>query len=141
VRRIAELDSVRGLAIVAVLVFHANRTWLPFGWAGVELFYVLSGYLITSIVLVHGDSPRFLRNFYVRRGLRTWPIYYLLIAVIVALSPWLARRFFWTRLPYVLTYTPGLSRLWGESDPRFSMYLAHTWSLAIEEQFYQNWPL
>src|SRR5262245_4877090 len=78
--RVAELDSVRGLAALAVLVYHANSAWLPFGWAAVDLFFVLSGYLITSIIVRNGDSAGFLRNFYVRRGLRTWPIYYLLIA-------------------------------------------------------------
>ncbi|MFI5456616.1 MAG: acyltransferase family protein [Isosphaerales bacterium] len=138
--RIAELDSVRGLAALAVLIYHANRAWLPFGWAGVDLFFVLSGYLITSIILKNGGSAGFLRNFYVRRGLRTWPIYYLLIGILIVLSPFLARRFFWSGLPYVLTYTQGLPRLWSGTASRFSMYLAHAWSLAIEEQFYLLWP-
>jgi peptidoglycan/LPS O-acetylase OafA/YrhL len=61
--RVAELDSVRGLAAVAVLIFHANPAWLPFGWAAVDLFFVLSGYLITSIIIRNGEAAGFLRNF------------------------------------------------------------------------------
>jgi peptidoglycan/LPS O-acetylase OafA/YrhL len=128
------------LAALAILVFHANPAWLPFGWAAVDLFFVLSGYLITSIILRDGQGAGFLRNFYVRRGLRTWPIYYLLIAVIVALSPILPRECSWSGLPYALTYTQGLPRLWSGTAWRFSVYLGHTWSLAVEEQFYLIWP-
>jgi len=138
--RIAELDSLRGLAALAVIVFHANEAWLPFGWAAVDLFFVLSGYLITSIILRQGGTPGFLRNFYLRRGLRTWPIYYLLIAIVIVLNPVLARRCDWSRLPIALTYTQGLTRLWGGSANPFSPYLIHTWTLAIEEQFYLIWP-
>ena len=138
--RVAELDSLRGLAAVAVIIFHANEGWLPFGWAGVDLFFVLSGYLITSIILRQGGMPGFLRNFYLRRGLRTWPIYYLLIAIVIVLSPLLARRTHWSRLPIALTYAQGLTRLWGGSANAFSPYLTHTWTLAIEEQFYLIWP-
>jgi peptidoglycan/LPS O-acetylase OafA/YrhL len=138
--RIAELDSVRGFAALGVIVFHANPAWLPFGWAAVDLFFVLSGYLITSIIVRNGDSPGFLRNFYVRRGLRTWPIYYLLIAVLIVLSPLLSRTCSWPELPFALTYTQGLPRLWGRAILPFSPYLAHAWSLAIEEQFYLVWP-
>src|SRR5262249_4984586 len=71
--RVAELDSLRGFAALAVIVFHANPQWIPFGWAAVDLFFVLSGYLITSIILANGGASGFLRNFYIRRGLRTWP--------------------------------------------------------------------
>src|ERR1022692_2310156 len=89
--RVGELDSLRGLAALAVIIFHAKEAWLPFGWAAVDLFFVLSGYLITSIILRQGGTPGFLRNFYIRRGLRTWPIYYLLIAVVIVLSPEIGR--------------------------------------------------
>jgi len=138
--RIAELDALRGLAALAVVIFHANPAWLPMGWAAVDLFFVLSGYLITSIIMRDGDSPRFLRTFYFRRGLRTWPIYYLIIAVVIALSPVLRRPAYWPGLPYLLTYTQGLPRAWSGSATPFSTYLGHTWTLAIEEQFYLLWP-
>lgn len=138
--RIVELDSVRGLAAVAILIFHANPAWLPFGWAAVDLFFVLSGYLITSIVIRNGGEDGFLKNFYVRRGLRTWPIYYLSIALLIALSPVLEQSFRWGALPYVLTYTQGVPWPWSEGGGRWSEYLEHTWSLAAEEQFYLFWP-
>ena len=138
--RIVELDSLRGFAAIAVMIFHVREAWLPFGWAAVDLFFVLSGYLITTIILRQGERPGFLSNFYVRRGLRTWPIYYLLIAIVIFLYPVLPRAFEWSQLPYSLTYTQGLSRLWGGSPTAFCPYLAHTWTLAIEEQFYLAWP-
>jgi peptidoglycan/LPS O-acetylase OafA/YrhL len=122
------------------MIFHVREAWLPFGWAAVDLFFVLSGYLITSIILREGAGPGFLGNFYVRRGLRTWPIYYLLIAIVIVLYPVLPRRFDWSQLPFALTYTQGLSRLWGGSSGPLNLYLTHTWSLAIEEQFYLIWP-
>jgi peptidoglycan/LPS O-acetylase OafA/YrhL len=138
--RLAELDSLRALAALAVVIFHTNASWLPFGWAAVDLFFVLSGFLITSIILRHGDSPLFLRHFYLRRGLRTWPIYYLLVSLVCLASPILARPCVWSSLPFTLTYTQGLSRVWPAAAEAFSRYLAHTWSLAIEEQFYLIWP-
>ena len=138
--RIIELDSLRAMAALAVITFHTNSSWLPFGWAAVDLFFVLSGYLITSIILDHGGSAGFLRSFYVRRGLRTWPVYYLVVAFLCCVSPLLARPCLWPSLPFTLTYTQGLTRIWPASGVPFSRYLAHTWSLAIEEQFYLVWP-
>ncbi len=138
--RVAELDSLRGMAALAVLVFHARASWLPGGWAAVDLFFILSGYLITSIIIRDGDTPGFLGNFYIRRSLRTWPIYYLVIALLAALSPVLVRKFHWAGLPFALSYSQGLPRLWSGSAGHFTVYLGHTWTLAIEEQFYLLWP-
>ena len=138
--RVVELDSVRALAALAVIIFHTNSTWLPFGWAAVDLFFVLSGYLITSIILRHGGSPGFLRSFYFRRGLRTWPIYYLLLLFLIVMAPVLKRPCIWSSLPHALTYTQGLTRIWQSAVDPFSPYVRHTWSLAIEEQFYLIWP-
>jgi len=67
-RRIAELDAVRGLASLMILVYHFYARKLPFGWAAVDLFFVLSGFLITSIILANQGGPSFLRTFYIRRG-------------------------------------------------------------------------
>ena len=88
---IRELDGIRGLAAVAIVVFHAQPDWLPLGWAAVDLFFGLSGFLITSIVLKHGQSPGFLRQFYLRRGLRIWPIYYLTLLGFIVFAHHLPR--------------------------------------------------
>jgi peptidoglycan/LPS O-acetylase OafA/YrhL len=138
--RVDELDALRGLAALAIVVYHWKANRLPFGWAAVDLFFVLSGYLITGIILRHGASPGFLPRFYLRRGLRVWPIYDLTVAALVAAGPWLARPHYWRGLPYVLTFTQGVPLAWGGDAPVFSWYLVHTWTLAIEEQFYLVWP-
>jgi peptidoglycan/LPS O-acetylase OafA/YrhL len=133
-RRIAELDGVRGLAAVSIVVYHIFWTRLPWGWAGVDVFFVLSGCLITTIVLEHGGSPQFLSTFYARRGLRIWPIYYLLLLLLVL---------FWNGEPgslgYYLTFTQRIPYYWGGAMPDWTG-IAHTWTLALEEQFYLVWP-
>lgn len=133
-RRIAELDGLRGAAAVMIVCYHMFMNRLPWGWAAVDVFFVLSGYLITAIVLEHGKSWRFLLPFYARRGLRTWPIYYLAI-VILALC-WLDDP---AALTYYLTYTQQAPRYWGGETPGW-VAMQHTWTLALEEQFYLIWP-
>ena len=139
-RRVPELDSLRGLAALAIVIYHADPRIIPFGWAAVDLFFVLSGYLITSIILRHGSTPGFLVNFYVRRGLRVWPIYFLLIGLLVALNPLLYTPCDWRALGFVLTFTQGIQHYWSNHVTHFSDYFSHTWTLAIEEQFYLIWP-
>jgi peptidoglycan/LPS O-acetylase OafA/YrhL len=139
-KRVAELDSLRGLAALAVVVYHLRSTLLPWGWAAVDLFFVLSGYLITAIILKHGSSRGFFLRFYMRRGLRVWPIYFLTVGLIMACAPVLYSRCDWRGLPYVLTFTQNISYYWSNQSPLFSPYLGHTWTLAIEEQFYLLWP-
>jgi peptidoglycan/LPS O-acetylase OafA/YrhL len=138
---VPELDGLRGLAALGIVLFHSNPKRLPCGWAAVDLFFVLSGYLITSIILVHGSRPGFLRSFYVRRGLRIWPIYFLTIGLFVLLDPWLPAPQNFAALPFDLTYTQNVPAYWTDQLPTFSRYLRHTWTLAIEEQFYLIWPL
>jgi peptidoglycan/LPS O-acetylase OafA/YrhL len=138
--RIVELDGIRGLAAVAIVIFHARPDWLPFGWAAVDLFFGLSGFLITSIILEHGQTPGFLRQFYLRRGLRIWPIYYITIFGFIVFRHHLPQRCDWSGLWYYLTYTQDLSLYWSNTASRFHSFLDHTWSLAIEEQFYLLWP-
>ena len=73
-RRIAEFDGLRGLAAVVVVAYHLSGQKFLYGWAAVDLFFVLSGYLITGIILREREQPDFLRMFYARRCLRIWPI-------------------------------------------------------------------
>jgi peptidoglycan/LPS O-acetylase OafA/YrhL len=139
-RRIPELDALRGLAALVVMAYHLRPERLYYAWAAVDLFFVLSGYLITAIILKHRGSGRFLVAFYVRRGLRIWPIYYLTLLGVVAVNPLLAAPRPLEGLSGFLTYTQNVSRYWSDSVPPFSPEFTHTWTLAIEEQFYLIWP-
>ena len=149
-RYIKELDGLRGLAILGVVLFHLHLPGLSLGWAGVQLFFVISGYLITRILLESKGQPYYFRNFYIRRSLRIFPIYYLvligtfvLLAVTRTDSP-LHALFAgptanpWQLLPYYLTYTQTIPQI--QSQYTDLPFLTHTWTLAIEEQFYWIWP-
>lgn len=149
-RRVPELDALRGLASLIILLLHARvfegvailgTLWAGFGWGGVDLFFVLSGYLITSIILRSGSQSGFLRSFYARRGLRIWPIYYLLMLGVIAVNLALPTHPIPMQgMPQYLTYTQGIPAYWGSESPGQLEWLGHTWTLAIEEQFYLVWP-
>ena len=148
-RRVSEFDALRGMAALGVLLFHLrpNEGWTHFGMTGVHLFLVLSGFLITGIVINHAGTPGFLRVFYARRILRIWPIYYLTLAFLVIFQQgWLANPPSLKGLPYFLTFTqfvwhwPVITKM--VSTPAMPVYaFDHSWTLAIEEQFYLLWPL
>ena len=125
------MDGFRGLAVLAVLVFHNYR--VPLGWVGVDLFFVLSGFLITRILLVSKARSDYFRSFYVRRALRIFPVYYLLLLVAYCVDPAVGHRVWWFAA-YLSDFTP----LFPDMAVRA---LHHTWSLAVEEQFYLLWPL
>jgi peptidoglycan/LPS O-acetylase OafA/YrhL len=141
-RRVAELDGLRGLAAIAVVACHLFPERFGLGGHGVDLFFVLSGFLITGIILRHGDAPAFLRAFYARRALRIWPIYFAAIATLVALGCGPAEG-----LGLFLAYAQNLSHYLGPRDAPEALfapawpYFAHSWTLAVEEQFYLIWPL
>ena len=157
-RRIPELDGVRGIAILLIIVVHfgdytqtnqnvseqAVRAVMGFGWTGVDLFFVLSGCLITGILLDAKSSPTYFRSFYARRALRILPLYYAAVAL-----------FFFFALPLAHALHRGLG-IHSSEQTWFWFYLAnwrigfneyaveplsHFWSLAIEEQFYLVWPV
>jgi peptidoglycan/LPS O-acetylase OafA/YrhL len=134
-RRIAELDGLRGAAAVLIVAYHLFIDYLPGCWAAVDVFFVLSGFLITNILLRHELSCGFLVAFYARRGLRIWPIYYLLIMALVV-----SRLHVPSTLPYYLTYTQQLPLYWGGRMPAW-LPMQHAWTLALEEQFYLIWPV
>jgi peptidoglycan/LPS O-acetylase OafA/YrhL len=147
-RRVPEFDALRALAALAVLLFHLSpREGLTvFGMTGVHLFLVLSGYLITQIVLDHAGTPHFLRAFYTRRILRIWPVYYLTLAFLLVVQHHLPNPPSWRGLPYYLTFTqntwhwPLINKLVAV-PPRTLRAFDHSWTLAVEEQFYLLWPL
>ncbi len=142
------LDGLRALAVFGVLISHFayNKHWLienaQWGRLGVDLFFVLSGFLITQILLRYRDNSQnfkdcfmHLRIFYSRRALRIFPIYYLTILIAALLGYEPIRNFLFWHLTYTLNIAIFLSPTsqFGASH--------HFWSLAIEEQFYLIWPL
>ena len=151
------LDGVRGIAILAVIVFHAvvfdahNRFELAvamaaaFGWAGVDLFFVLSGFLITSILLKAREGPGYYRTFYVRRGLRIFPLYFgycvVLFVVLPAIYGWGTPKAaeLTAAAPWYVTYMLNV-RMAMFGAGAAVMSTAFLWSLAVEEQFYLLWP-
>jgi peptidoglycan/LPS O-acetylase OafA/YrhL len=138
-RRFPALDGLRAVAAALVVFFHfggPHWTWVS-GWIGVHIFFVLSGFLITTLALREEarDERVSLRNFYLRRGARILPVYYVVAAVVVALA-WargeLAGRLA-ADLPYYLTFT---GELLGPGEP-----WGQVWTLGIEQKFYLLWPL
>jgi peptidoglycan/LPS O-acetylase OafA/YrhL len=137
---------LRGLAVLAVFFYHCHPrlegTWVHYaslwGWAGVNLFFVLSGFLITSILLEAREKPDYFRNFYGRRALRIWPVYVLVLIVVYLNAPW----FIGPTISVAIRTAPWLAYIF------FVQNLFHlalppaigpTWSLAIEEQYYFLW--
>ena len=112
---------------------------MDLGWTGVELFYVISGFLITSILLRSRRQPRYFRTFYMRRALRIFPIYWLVlvIAVLFAVATTGAAGSAPFYALYVQNYVPQVATSFSDGLP----FLNHTWTLAIEEQFYWVWPI
>jgi peptidoglycan/LPS O-acetylase OafA/YrhL len=141
-RHMPSLDGLRCLSILSVLWHHsphASSGPLSHGFLGVDLFFVLSGFLITTLLLRERDATGTisLRAFYMRRVLRIFPLYYAVLLGHVVLL-WLTKRGtpmaddFFAVLPWYATYTTNLG-------PTESLF-AHAWSLAVEEQFYLVWP-
>ncbi len=143
---IPELQGLRGIAVLLVVIYHCHprlggtpvyhaSLW---GWTGVNLFFVLSGFLITSILLEARGKPRYFRNFYARRALRIWPVYVLALAVCYLNAPWFIGP---TVIEAIRTapwwaYVLFLQNLFHLALPPA---ITPTWSLAIEEQYYFLW--
>lgn len=140
-KRIPELDSVRGVASICVVLNHVYPAPFFFSWCFVDLFFALSGYLITTIIWENFDKPNFLGVYYFRRILRVWPLYYLTLATVLAVNS-ISRNGYTTEgLAQHLTFTQNLQEYVGHAPPRFIAPFAPSWSLAVEEQFYLLWPL
>ena len=150
-KHIPALDGLRGLAILAVFFHHYGAggihststvvrgiaTVCGIGWSGVDLFFVLSGFLITGILFDTQHDRSYYRKFYARRTLRIFPIYYLFVAITLLLIPpgvWQkGHLFFLVYLGYpAAVIWPALVNL--------PIRVTHLWSLSVEEQFYMLWP-
>ena len=155
-RRSPALDGVRGFALLIVVIH--NTAWISgpseqllvklyaagaaAGWVGVQLFFVLSGFLITGILMDTRRSPDYLRRFFIRRALRIFPLYFVGIAIAVLLAATLAQNTDWANSVdrYQWAYWTYVSN-WTDPFTGGIPGLSHLWSLAIEEQFYFLWPL
>src|SRR3954451_9400560 len=151
------LDGLRGIAVAAVVLFHLRPEGLPGGFLGVDLFFVLSGFLITSLLLIELDTRRDRRNrgqvdlgrFWARRARRLLPaLFILLVAVTFASRRWLPawqlgriRGDGLAALAYISNWHDALRNVAYFDSASSPSPFAHLWSLAIEEQIYLLWPL
>ena len=145
-----ELDGLRALAVVGVLLCHLELTWLPGGFVGVDIFFVLSGYLITRLIAVEIlETQAFsFGNFYVRRIRRLYPalvstVIATWLAAVLLLSPAQLENFAASAIAALFSYSNILFYLQADYFDALSTTkpLLHTWSLSVEEQFYLLWPL
>lgn len=144
----AEIDGLRALAVIPVIVYHADINLMPGGFIGVDVFFVISGYLITSIILAELEKGTFsLLTFYERRARRILPALFFVMVVSIplawALLPPDEMKYFSLSLAAVATFSSNIL-FWRESiyyDLPAAKALAHTWSLAVEEQYYLLFPL
>ena len=147
-KRLPALDGLRGLAILLVLLSHSWGPWVfsfwpHIGWSGVELFFVLSGFLITGILVETRGQARYFANFYARRVLRIFPLYYAVIAItflmVLTLPVWLSpdlgipKGQSWTYWLFLSNFSMA------SSDKISNGAMGVTWSLAVEEQYYLLW--
>jgi peptidoglycan/LPS O-acetylase OafA/YrhL len=154
-----ELDGIRGIALLAVMLSHGGGRYIlqttfaaklfayamvP-GWSGVELFFVLSGFLITGILLQSKTAENYFTSFYARRFLRIFPIYYFVVTVGLVAAHY---NFWWNammppermRIAYYF-YAQNWPVFWNHGAYQTVSAFGHFWSLAVEEQFYLVWPL
>ena len=148
-RYIRQLDSIRAIAVILVIISHWIRkdhfvNFIPNGLIGVDLFFILSGFLITSILLtnrlkvgqVYSEKFRLILNFYGRRMLRIFPIYYITIFLLLIFHDFLGTHI-QNGFIYFLTYT---SNYYFFKMQNWDVIVSHLWSLSVEEQFYIIWP-
>ena len=148
-----EIDGLRALAVLAVFINHLNGDWLKSGYLGVDIFFVISGYVVTASLVAREDGSwgRFLRQFYERRCRRLLPALIAMVVGVALMMGLVISPLDDARIPSLRT---GITALFGLSnlyllkqgtnyfatDTQFNPYL-HTWSLGVEEQYYLLWPL
>jgi peptidoglycan/LPS O-acetylase OafA/YrhL len=143
------LDGLRAIAVVAVMIYHANRSWLPGGFLGVEVFFVISGYLITLLLIAEHERSGSvdLKQFWLRRFRRLLPALYVMLALLMvylAVFKPEARGRSRGDILAGIAYISNWFQIWvgaGYTATEDFAPLRHLWSLAVEEQFYLVWPL
>jgi len=149
-RHISSIDGLRAIAVTAVVLYHLGISWIPGGFLGVDLFFVISGYVITRLILdsINQSSALDLRAFYAARIRRIFPGFiFMVICTIIFIGVWApeAIKRFLSDLPYALTGTINWLLVARNQDYFETIgrppLLQHTWSLAVELQFYLIWPI
>jgi len=144
------LDGIRAFSVIAVMLYHANIAWLPGGFLGVEVFFVVSGFLITSLLIEERESTRRidLKQFWIRRARRLLPALVVMLAataVCVAFYATDSAPDFRRDVLPSLGYFSNWWQIFAVDTPYFAAsslpVLRHLWSLAVEEQWYLIWPL
>ena len=150
IQYIPAIDGLRALAVIAVMFYHLGFSWIPGGFLGVDLFFVISGYVITRLLLdsIAQSGGLDLRGFYIARARRLLPaLLFTVITTAIAVGIWApdTMKRFVTDLPFSLTGTMNWWLVARQQDYFESIgrppLLQHTWSLAVEAQFYLIWPL
>ncbi|HTX40450.1 MAG TPA: acyltransferase [Acidobacteriaceae bacterium] len=158
--RFPALDGIRALAITMVFACHygggshggmilrAINAVRERGWVGVDLFFVLSGFLITGILYDTSADSRFFSRFYIRRSLRILPVFYIVVLLVLLLTPIFHYEWHWMQLTFVFyvgnffaNYHWDLYQIVSANHPAADVGISHFWSLCVEEQFYLIWPL
>ena len=149
-RHISSIDGLRAIAVTAVVLYHLGISWIPGGFLGVDLFFVISGYVITRLILdsINQSSALDLRAFYAARIRRIYPGFlFMVISTIIFIGVWApeAIKRFLSDLPYALSGTLNWALVARNQDYFETIgrppLLQHTWSLAVELQFYLVWPI
>lgn len=150
IRHITSIDGLRAIAVTAVVLYHLGISWIPGGFLGVDLFFVISGYVITRLILdsINQSSALDLRAFYAARLRRIYPGFlFMVVCTILFIGVWApeAIKRFLSDLPFALTGTINWLLVARHQDYFETVgrppLLQHTWSLAVELQFYLIWPL
>ena len=150
IRHIPAIDGLRAVAVVAVLLYHLGFSWIPGGFLGVDLFFVISGYVITRLLLdsIQRSGGLDLRGFYAARIRRLLPaLLFMIVSTALFVGVWApeAIKRFLTDIPFVLTGSMNWALVYRHQDYFEAIgrppLLQHTWSLAVESQFYLVWPL
>ncbi|MEY3935134.1 MAG: acyltransferase [Actinobacteria bacterium] len=150
IKHISSIDGLRAIAVTAVVMYHLGISWIPGGFLGVDLFFVISGYVITRLILdsINQSSALDLRAFYAARLRRIYPGFlFMVICTIIFIGVWApeAIKRFLSDLPYALTGTINWLLVARHQDYFETVgrppLLQHTWSLAVELQFYLIWPI
>jgi peptidoglycan/LPS O-acetylase OafA/YrhL len=150
IQYIPAIDGLRAIAVLAVMFYHLGFSWIPGGFLGVDLFFVISGYVITRLILdsIAQSGGLDLRKFYIARARRLLPaLVFMLVTTTIAIGIWAPdtiKRLV-TDIPFSLTGVMNWWLVFRQQDYFEAIgrppLLQHTWSLAVETQFYVVWPL